>query len=74
MELRARGLSIAAAARGVGVSRTAGRNWAKGYRKCRAGAVVGFVPALDRLEVREISARFVSQDERIEIVDRHRAG
>jgi transposase, IS30 family len=36
--------------------------------------VVGFVPALDRLEVREISARFLSQDERIEIDDLHRTG
>ena len=32
------------------------------------------MPALDRLEVREISARFLSQDERIEIADLHRAG
>ena len=30
------------------------------------------MPALDRLEVREISARFLSQDERIEIADLHR--
>lgn len=58
MELRERGLSIDAAAREVGVSRTAGRNWAKGYRTYRGGVVVGFTPALDRLEVREISARF----------------
>ena len=74
MELRERGLGIDAAAREVGVSRTAGRNWANGYRTYRAGQVVGFVPALDRLEVREISARFLSQDERIEIADLHRAG
>ena len=65
MELRERGLSIDAAAREVGVSRTAGRNWANGYRTYRAGQVVGFRPALDRLEVREISDRFVSQDERL---------
>ncbi len=38
----------------VGVSRTAGRNWANGCRTY-AGQVVGFVAALDRLEVREIS-------------------
>lgn len=74
MELRERGLSIDAAAREVGVSRTAGRNWANGYRTYRAGQVVGFRPALDRLEVREISARFVSQDERFEIADLHRSG
>jgi IS30 family transposase len=74
MELRERGLGIDAAAREVGVSRTSGRNWAKGYRTYRAGQVVGFVPALDRLEVREISRRFLSQDERFEIADLHRAG
>jgi hypothetical protein len=31
--------------------------------------VTGFVPRLDRLAVREISGRFLSQDERIEIAD-----
>ena len=56
------------------MSRTAGRNWAKGYRTYRAGQVVGFVPALDRLEVREISPRFLSEDERIELADLYRAG
>lgn len=45
-----------------------------GYRTSRSGQVVGFVPALDRLEVREISARFLSQDERIEIADLHCTG
>jgi IS30 family transposase len=74
MELRERGWGIDAAAREVGASRTAGRNWAKGYRKYRNGRVVGFVSALDRLEVREISARFLSEDERVQIGDLHRAG
>jgi IS30 family transposase len=36
--------------------------------------VAGFVPALDRLAVREISSRFLSQDERIEIADLRHAG
>ena len=74
MELRERGLSIDAAAREVGVSRTAGRNWANGYSIYRAGQVVAFVAALDRLEVREISPRFLSEDERIELADLNRAG
>ena len=74
MELRERGLGIDAAAREVGVSRTAGRNWAKGYRKYRCGEVIGFVPALDRLDVREISPRFLSEDDRVQIADLHRAG
>jgi IS30 family transposase len=74
MELRERGWGIDAAAREVGASRTAGRNWAKGYRKYRDGQVVGFVSALDRLAVREISARFLSEDERVQVADFHRAG
>lgn len=74
MELRARGWSIRAAAREVGVSRSSGTNWARGYKVYRNGEAVGFVPALDRLAVREISARFLSQDERIEIADLRRAG
>lgn len=40
----------------------------------KAGAVVGFVPALDRREVRVVSARFLSQDERVRIADLHHAG
>lgn len=67
-------MGIDVAAREVGGSRTAGRNWAKGYRKYRAGQVVGFVPALDRLGVREISPRFLSEDERIQIAGLHRSG
>jgi transposase, IS30 family len=74
MELRARGWSVRAAAREVGVSRTTGNNWARGYKTYRKGKLVGFVPALDRLAVRQISARFLSQDERIEIADLHHAG
>jgi hypothetical protein len=74
MELRERGWGVDAAARAVCASRTAGRNWAYGYRTYRAGHVVGFVPALERLAVREVSARFLSQDERIEIADLRQAG
>jgi IS30 family transposase len=74
MELRAQGWSIRGAAREVGVSRAAAANWTRGYKVYRHGQVVGFVPPLDRLEVREISARFLSQDERVEIADLHHAG
>ena len=55
------------------MSRTAGRNWANGYRTYRSGEVVGFVAALAG-EVREISSRFLSQDQRFEIGDRYRTG
>jgi IS30 family transposase len=74
MELRSRGWSIVSAAREVGVSRTAGNNWSRGYKTYRHGQVTGFVPRLDRLAVREISARYLSQDERIEIADLRHAG
>ncbi len=74
MELRARGFSIRAAAREVGASRSAGNNWARGYKTYRNGVLVGFVPPLDRLAVRQVSARFLSEDERIEIADLRRAG
>ena len=74
VELRSRGWSILAAAREVGVSRTAGNNWSRGYKTYCHGQVAGFVPALERLAVREISARYLSQDERIEIADLRHAG
>ncbi|WP_456085474.1 IS30 family transposase [Mycobacterium pinniadriaticum] len=74
MELRARGWSVRAAAREVGVSRSSGTNWASGHKTYRNGVVVGFVAPLDRLAVREISLRYLSQDERIEIADLRRAG
>jgi IS30 family transposase len=74
MELRSRGWSIVAAAREVGVSRTAGNNWSRGYKVYRHGQVTGFAPALDRLAVRQISSRYLSLEERIEIADLRHAG
>lgn len=74
MELRGRGWSILAAAREVGVSRTTGNNWSRGYKTYRHGQVSGFVPALDRLAVRQVSDRYLSQDERIAIADLRHAG
>ena len=74
MELRERGWSILAAAREVGVSRTTGNNWSRGYKTYRRGQIVGFVSALERLAVRQISPRFLSQEERIEIADLRHAG
>lgn len=74
MELRARGWSVRSAAREVGVSRTAGTNWSRGYKTYRNGVVVGFVEPLDRLGVREVSSRYLSQDERVEIADLRQSG
>lgn len=74
MELRSRGWSISAAGRELGVSRTAANNWARGYKTYRRGEAVGFVPALDRLAVRQISERYLSEEERISIADLRRTG
>jgi IS30 family transposase len=74
VKLRERGWSILAAAAEVGVSRTTGNNWTRGYKTYRHGRVVGFVAALERLAVRQISPRFLSQEERIEIADLRHAG
>ncbi|MDZ7917218.1 MAG: IS30 family transposase [Rhodococcus sp. (in: high G+C Gram-positive bacteria)] len=74
VELRSRGWSIGAAAREVGVSRSTGKNWHRGWKLYRDGVVVGFTPPLDRLAVRPISSRYLSQEERIAIGDLHRTG
>jgi len=74
MELRARGWSVRAAAHEVGVSRSSGTNWSRGHKVYRNGVVVGFVAPLDRLAVRQISSRYLSEEERIEIADLRRAG
>ncbi|WP_286199257.1 IS30 family transposase [Mycobacterium sp. ELW1] len=74
MELRARGWSVRAAVREVGVSRSSGTNWSRGHKVYRNGVEVGFVPPLDRLAVRQISTRYLSQHERIEIADLRRCG
>ena len=66
------GVSIRAAAREVGVSRASGTNWARGYSVYRAGQLVRTVAPLDRLGVRAISPRFLSEDERIQVADLRR--
>ncbi|WP_228823345.1 IS30 family transposase [Nocardia blacklockiae] len=73
--LLARGWTTAAARREVGISRSTSRNWRNGYKLYRKdGTVSRFVPPLDPVACRVISARFLSEDERIEIADRRRAG
>jgi transposase, IS30 family len=74
MELRAQGWSISATGREVGVSRTWANNWTRGYKTYRRGEVIGFVSPLDPLAVRQVSARYLGQDERIVIADLRRAG
>jgi IS30 family transposase len=74
MRLRERGWSIRGAGREIGISRTTANNWSRGYKIYRRGQLVGFMPALERLAVRQISPRFLSQDERIEPADLRHAG
>ncbi len=69
MGLRAKGWSVSAASREAGVSRTTGANWSRGYKTYRRGVAVGFVAALDRLEVKQVSTRYLSLDERVRIAD-----
>ena len=69
-----RGWTPAAARREVGVSRSTSRNWRNGYKVYRRGQVVGFVQPLEPLLERPVSARFLSQEERLQIADLHRAG
>jgi transposase, IS30 family len=57
MSLRERGWSIRGAAREIGISRTTANNWSRGYKVYRRGHLVGFVPPLERLAVRQISPR-----------------
>ena len=66
-----RGLAVG---RGQLVSRSAAANWSRGYKVYRNGQVVRFVEPLDRLAVRAISPRYLSQDERIQIADLRQEG
>ena len=74
MELRARGWTVAAARREVGVSRTTGANWSRGHTVRLKGGMVKFVEPLDHLQVRAISPRYLSQEERLSIADLHQSG
>lgn len=74
LTLLARGWTAAAARREVDISRSTSRNWLSGYKVYQDGVAVEFVPPLDRLTVSPISTPFLSQQERIEIADHHRAG
>jgi transposase, IS30 family len=58
----------------IGISRTTANNWSPGYKVYRRGQLVGFVPRLERLAVRQIGPRSLSQDERMEIADHRQAG
>lgn len=74
LQLLARGWTLAAVRREVGVSRSTGHNWRNGHTVRLKDGTVRFVPPLDPLTTKAISPRFLSEAERIEIADRHHAG
>lgn len=51
-----------------------GHQLGRSHNVYRNGVVVGFVAPLDRLAVRQISSRYLSQDERIDIADLRKPG
>jgi IS30 family transposase len=74
LKLLAQGWTAAAARREVGVSRATSHNWRRGHKVRLKDGTVRFVPPLDPLTTKEISPRFLSEAERVEIADRRRAG
>ena len=69
MELLAQGWSLNAACREVGVVRTTGHNWKNGSKVRLKDGTVKLVPPLDPLSTRQLSPRFLSESERIQIAD-----
>lgn len=65
LELVVHGSSLAAACREVGVSRSTGNIWKNGTVVHRKDGTVKVVPPLEPLASRTISARFLSEQERI---------
>jgi IS30 family transposase len=59
----------ATACREVGVSRSAAQRWKNGARVRRPDGTVTFVPPLEPLAVRQISPRFLPEEERVRIAD-----
>jgi transposase, IS30 family len=74
LKLLAQGWTAAAARREVGVSRATSHNWRRGHKVRLKDGTVRFVAPLDPLTTKEISPRFLSEAERVEIADRRRAG
>lgn len=77
--LLAAGMSTQQASAAVGINGRTGRDWRRGVKKSRSqrvypqGRVVGYPPLPGSISV-PISARFLSEDERLQIADLRRAG
>ena len=67
MELLAQGWTLNSACREVGVVRTTGHNWKGGSRVRLRDGTVKLVPPLGPLSTCELSARFLSASERVQI-------
>lgn len=73
LKMIGQGWSVAAAARELGVSRSSANNWKNGYRVIRTDGTVVTFEALTPAP-QPISARFLSQQERLVIADELHAG
>ena len=73
LKMVGQGWSVAAAARELGISRSSANNWKNGYRVARTDGTVVVFEALTPTP-QPISARFLSQEERLVIADEFRAG
>src|SRR5664279_602672 len=72
--LIARGVSNAEACRTVGINRRTGKRWRHGRMITSSSGRRLHYPPLIKSRQREISARYLSEDERVRIADLHRAG
>ncbi len=69
VELLGQGWSVRGACRELGISRSSGNRWKNGANERLKDGTVRFVPPLDSLATRQISPRFLSEEERIQIAD-----
>jgi IS30 family transposase len=73
--LIARGVSFSEACRIVGINRRTGKRWRHGRTiTSSSGRRLHYAPVVGGARKQEISARFVSEDERVRIADLRRAG
>ena len=73
--LIARGVSFSEACRIVGINRRTGKRWRHGRTIISSsGQRLHYAPVVGGARKREISARFLSEDERVRIADLRRAG
>jgi transposase, IS30 family len=72
--LIARGVSNAEACRIVGINRRTGKRWRHGRTISTSNGRRLHYPPVINTRRREISARYLSEDERVRIADLHRAG